>query len=346
MNVDRKRIVIFNVNWLGDVLFSTAVIRNIRLNYPQSYIACIIPPGCAAVLQGNPYLNEIILFDEKTMHKSIFGKFAFAFSLKQKRFNSAFLLHRSMTRAFIVWLAGIRERIGYTSAKGAFFLTTKISPPDIYRVHRIDCYLGLIKGAGLAIKDRHADFFFNEQDRLACDVFLRQSAIHARDVVIGLNPGGNWSLKRWKKESFALLADRLVKEYGVRIVFTGSAQDQEVVSQIQSLMKSNAVSACGILSLKQFAVLCTRMSVFISADSGPLHIANAVGAKQIIALFGPTDPQLTGPVPVDRVAVIQKKIGCAIPCYKLDCSDNRCMKAISVDDVLAAVRSVSYAANS
>jgi heptosyltransferase II len=345
MEAHRKRIVIFNVNWLGDVLFSTAVIRNVRFNYPESYIACIIPPRCAAVLEGNDYLNEIILYDEKGPHKGVLGALAFIGALRKKRFDCVFLLHRSLTRAFIVWAAGIKERIGYTTAKRAFLLTRRITAPDIHRVHRIDYYLGVIKGSGLTVKDRHTNFFFSEQDRQALDAFLRDSAIHARDVVIGLNPGGNWDPKRWQKENFALLADRLAVEYGARIVFTGSPEDKELVAHIQSLMKSKAVSACGVLSLKQFAALCAHMSVFISADSGPLHIANAVNTKQIIALFGPTDPQLTGPVPADRVVIIQKNIGCMIPCYTVDCRDNRCMKAISVDDVLAAVRSVTHAAN-
>jgi lipopolysaccharide heptosyltransferase II len=342
--ISRKRIVIFNVNWLGDVLFSTAVIRNIRFNYPESYIACIIPPRCAAVLEGNLYLNEIILYDEKARHKGVMGTLAFISALRKKRFDCAFLLHRSLTRALIVWAAGIGERIGYRTAKRAFLLTRKIVPPDIRRVHRIDYYLGVIKGAGLSVKDRHTNFFFSEQDRQALDTFLQQSAIHARDVIIGLNPGGNWDPKRWQKENFAFLADRLVVEYGARIIFTGSPEDKELVLHIQSLMKSSAISACG-LSLKQFAALCARMSVFISADSGPLHIANAVNTKQIISLFGPTDPRLTGPVPADRVAIIQKNTGCMIPCYMVNCSDNRCMKAISVDDVLAAVRSATHASN-
>jgi heptosyltransferase II len=346
MDKHRRRIVIYNVNWLGDVLFSTAVIRNIRYQYPQSYIACIIPSRCAAVLEGNPYLDEIILFDEKAKHMSLFGMLAFIGTLKKKKFDCAFLLHRSMTRAFIAWAAGIGERIGYGSAKQSFFLTQKISPPDIRRVHRIDYYLGVIRGAGLSIKDRHTNFFFSEQDLQAAETFLHQNAVHARDVIISLNPGGNWDPKRWKKENFAILADRLILEYGARIIFTGSPEDKELVSNIQSLMKSPSISACGILSLKQFAALCAKMSVFISADSGPLHIANAAGAKQIIALFGPTDPRLTGPVPPDRVVIIQKNIGCSIPCYTVDCGDNRCMKAISVDDVCAAVRSNPRASNS
>jgi heptosyltransferase II len=338
MERDRKRIVIFNVNWLGDVVFSTAVIRNVRFNYPHSYIACIIPPRCAPVLEGNPYLNEIILFDEKGSHKSIGGKLSFIRSLRQKKFDSVFLLHRSLTRAFIAWAAGIRERIGYTSAKRSFLLTQKIRPLEALRVHRIDYYLGVIQGAGLAVKDRHTDFFYGESDRRFVDTFLRDNAMQAGDVIIGLNPGGNWDPKRWQQESFALLADRLIGETGCRIVFTGSPEDAALVALIRGLMRSPSVSACGALSLKQFAALCGRLSVFISADSGPLHIANAAGAKKIVALFGPTDPQLTGPVPPDRVVIVRKNTGCMIPCYTVDCRDNRCMKAITVDDVLAAAR--------
>lgn len=342
---ERKRIVIFNVNWLGDVLFSSAVIRNIRYNYPCSHIACIIPPRCRDVLEGNPHLDEIILFDEKGVHKGIAGTMAFIRTLKGRGFDTMFLLHRSMTRAFIAWAAGIPERIGYTTAKRAFLLTTRILPPDIRAVHRIDYYLGIIRGAGLAVKDRHTDFVFSEQDRRAAEAFLQESAVSSRDVVIGLNPGGNWGPKRWPKENFAALADRLAIEYGAKIVLTGSPQDRELAGDIRSLIKCRAVSACGVLSLRQFAALCPRLSVFISADSGPLHIANAAGCARIIALFGPTDPKLTGPVPADRVVVVQKSVGCPIPCYAGKCTDNRCMKAISVDDVCSAVRSVTRASN-
>jgi lipopolysaccharide heptosyltransferase II len=273
------------------------------------------------------------------------GKFAFIRELKKKKFDCAFLLHRSMTRAFITWAAGIRERIGYVTAKRGIFLTKKVQPPDINRVHRIDYYLGVIAGAGLAIKDRHTNFFYSETDREFVQRFLQDRSVKPGDIIIGLNPGGNWDPKRWPKEKFSLLADRLVEELGVRLIFTGSPEDKDLVSGILSNMKSPADTACGILSLKQFAALCSRLSVFVSADSGPLHIANAVGAKKIIALFGPTHPGLTGPVPPERVVILQKNAGCNIPCYTFDCGDNRCMKAISVEDVFAAARSAISAAN-
>src|SRR5512137_2821656 len=97
----RKRILIFNVNWLGDVLFSTAFIRNLRYSFPDSYIACCIPPRCADVLEGNPYLNEVILLDEKNLHRGPVGLLRFCSQLRSKKFDTVFLLHRSFSRALL-----------------------------------------------------------------------------------------------------------------------------------------------------------------------------------------------------------------------------------------------------
>ena len=99
---EKKRILIFNVNWLGDVLFSTAAIRNIRRNFPDSFIACIIPSRCYPILKDNPNLDEVIIFDEKDRHKSIFKRFKFIRSLKAKGFDMVFLLHRSFSRAYLL----------------------------------------------------------------------------------------------------------------------------------------------------------------------------------------------------------------------------------------------------
>ena len=112
IKTQEKRILIFNVNWLGDVLFSTAVIRNIRRNFPNSFIACVIPSRCYLILKGNPNLDEIIIFDEKDRHAGFFAKVKFIRYLRRKKFDLVFLLHRSFTRALICRLAGIKEIIG------------------------------------------------------------------------------------------------------------------------------------------------------------------------------------------------------------------------------------------
>jgi lipopolysaccharide heptosyltransferase II len=333
-----KRILIFNVNWLGDVLFSTAVIRNIRNNFPDSYVACIIPSRCYQVLKGNPHLDEIIIFDQKDRHKGIFAQLEFVRALKAKNFDTVFLLHRSFTRTLICRLAGIANRFGYTNRKRAFLLTQKILLPKKDSLHRIDYYLNIIEKAGLKVEDRYLEFFFDQEDTKSVETFLESNGIWKSDFLAVINPAGNWALKRWPKEYWAALADRLIRDFAAKVVITGSASDKALALDIQSLMQEKALIACAALKLKELGALSRRSDLFITADTGPLHIANASGAKNIIALFGPTSVQITGPYPQKNVIILQKDTGCVIPCYQLRCKDNRCMKAITVEDVIAKIK--------
>jgi len=334
-----KKILIFNVNWLGDVLFSTATIRNIRRNFPESFIACAIPSRCYPVLKDNPHLDEIIIFDEKDRHKSLIARLNFVTFLRSKKFDTVFLLHRSFSRALICRLAGINERIGHYTPKRAFLLSKSIPLPKKDSLHRIDYYLNVIEKAGLRVEDRYLEFFYSEDDQKIVEQFLSKQGIGQDDLVIALNPGGNWLPKRWPKEYWAELADKLISQLQAKVIFTGSSSDIVLVNQIISLMMHKPVVASGVFNIKQLAALAKKAKIFITADSGPLHIANAVGAR-IIALFGPTSPEITGPYPPGNAVILQKNVGCLIPCYKVRCNDNRCMKMITSDDVLSAVKNI------
>lgn len=332
-----KRIVIFNVNWLGDVLFSTATIRNIRRNFPDSFIACIIPSRCYPVLKGNPHLDEIIIFDEHDRHKNMLAKLKFVQFLKTKRFDTVFLLHRSFSRALICRLADIPERLGYYTKKRGFLLTKKITAPKKDALHRIDYYLNIIEQAGLRVEDRYADFLISDEEEKFVQEFLDKNRVDKKDFLVGINPGGNWLPKRWPKEYWAILADKLANKYRARVIITGSHNDLTLASEIKGLMKARPLIACGIFNLKQLGALAKKSDLFITGDTGPMHIANAVGAKKIIAIFGPTSPLITGPYPAHNVVILQKKVGCKIPCYVRRCQDNRCMKAITPEEVMEKI---------
>lgn len=334
-----RRILIFNVNWLGDVLFSTAVIRNIRQNYSEGFIACVVPVRCYPILEGNPHLDEIIVFDEKKLHRGVMEKLKFIRMLKGKRFDTVFLLHRSFTRALISRLAGIPERIGYHTRKRAFLLTKNIKPPKMDSLHRIDYYLDIVEKAGLEIRDRHPEFFLGDNDAKAVDLFLQANEVKQSDFLIGINPGGNWLPKRWPVEYWTALADKLISELGVKVIITGSSSDIALARSLREKMKNNPIMAVAELNIKQLGALCRRLNLFITSDTGPLHIANAAGARRIIALFGPTHPGITGPVPAANTVILRKDVGCQIPCYEVDCPDNRCMKVIAPEDVFKEVTS-------
>jgi len=333
-----KRILIFNVNWLGDVLFSTATIRNIRRNFPESFIACAIPSRCYPVLKGNPYLDEIIIFDEKERHKGILGKLNFVKFLKTKNFDTVFLLHRSFRRALICRLAGILQRIGHYTKKRGFLLTKGFKPPARDSLHRIDYYLDIIEKAGLKVEDRFTDFYIEEEDLKFVEDFLKKKDIRQDEFLVGINPGGNWGPKRWPKEYWAMLADELISEFKARVIITGSHKDFKDSIAIKELMKASPIISSGVFNLKQLGALTKRLDLFITGDTGPLHIANSCGAKKIIAIFGPTHISITGPYPAKNVIILQKEIGCKIPCYVVKCQDNRCMKAVTPQDVLKEIR--------
>lgn len=333
-----KRILIFNVNWVGDVLFSTAAIRTIRRNFPESFIACAIPARCYAVLKGSPHIDEVIMFDESGWHKGLLGQLAFVRLLKSKKFDTVFLFHRSFTRALMCRLADIPERIGYYTKKRGFLLAKKIMPPKKDSCHRIDYYLNLLEKAGLRVEDRYLEFFVGQEDERSVAEVLERHSIAKDDFLAVLNPGGNWVLKRWPREYWAELGDRLVQELGAKIVITGSQADSSLAQGIRASMREEALVAAGLFNIKQLGALCKRADLFVTADTGPLHIAVSVGARKVVALFGPTSPAVTGPYPAKNTIILQKDTGCVIPCYELRCKDNRCMKAITPDDVLAALK--------
>lgn len=336
--MDAKKILIFNVNWLGDVLFSTAVIRNIRRNFPNSFLACIVPARCFPVLKGNPHLDEIIIFDEKDRHKGLFARLSFVRALKKKKFDLVFLLHRSFSRALICRLAGIPERIGHYTKKRAFLLTKKIIPPKKDSLHRIDYYLSIIEQAGLRVEDRYPEFFISEEDEAVAEDFLRKNSVKKDDFVVAINPGGNWLPKRWLKDYWVELADKLIEDFGAKLIITGSINDLSLARRIRKAMIHQPIISCGVFNLKQLGALAKKVDLFITGDTGPLHIANSVGAKRIIALFGPTSPVLTGPYPLKNVTILQKDVGCKVACYRVNCKDNRCMKAITPSDVIEQIK--------
>jgi heptosyltransferase II len=338
-----KRILVFNVNWIGDAVLSTAVIRNLRYNFPSGFIACVIPPRCLPVLHGNRYLYEIIVFDEKGRHAGFLGWLAFCMELRKKHFDAVYLLHRSMSRALLAAAAGIPERIGYYTRKRGWLLTKRLASPDIFSTHRAEYYLDVLRQSGLMVRDSHADFSVPQEQEESAAALLA-SFCRPGDFCVAINPGGNWLPKRWPQDNYAALVRRLADEFHAKIIITGGAEDTALAAAIEQKSGVKVLSLCGQCGLKEFAAVVRRLAVFITADSGPLHIAAAAGAKRIIALFGPTDPELTAPLQNANTIILRKPSGCRIPCYVVDCADNKCMHAITVDDVLAQVRSI-HAAN-
>lgn len=334
MSKEYARILIFEVNWLGDVLFSVPFIRAMRKRFKNAHIACAVAPRAGDILRNNPYIDEIIIYDEKSAHKGLFGKWRFVSLLRKKRFDLAVLLHRSLSRALLVFFARIGERSGYRTQKGRRFLTRPIEPPES-EMHKVEYFLKIAETFGCDTSGKDYEFFVRDEDRKYIDRELSDAGIAKEGLLVVINPGGNWPPKRWREENFAELSNELTKKYNAKIVISGSDKDKGRAERIKNNMKEKPVILCGRTNLKQLGALMERSDFVISGDSGPMHIAVAVKTN-VMALFGPTSPGLTGPYGGKNYRVVRKITGCEIPCYDLACRDYRCMDAITVGDVLAA----------
>ena len=339
----RKKILIVNVNWIGDVIFSTPFIKTIRDTYPDDYIACLLHPRCAEILKGSPRIDEIIVYDEEGKHKSLIGKLMLILHLRKIHFDIAFILHRSFTKALLVFLAGVRERIGYPTKNRGLLLTRTIDLPE-EEVHKVEYFLNLARGSGIKVRESSYEFFIQDPDRKSVKEFLKKNGVMDKDRLIVLCPGGNWGPKRWPKENFAKLADMLAGKPDVRIILSGAKKDIVLVEEIRGMMKNLPVISCGLTTLKELGALLERADLVVANDSGPMHLAVAMRSN-VIALFGPTSPGLTGPYGEGNYKVIWKTEGCDVPCYDVTCTDNRCMKLITVEDVFKEAEKVLNAGN-
>ena len=331
--MNMKRILIIEVNWIGDVLFTTPAIRAIRENNPGAFIAAMVVPRCVEMLEGNPHINEIIIYDEAGAHKGLFGKLAFVRQVKAMGFDIAVSFHRSMTRMLLAYLAGIPRRAGYATLKRSWLLTDPVRQPDKLP-HRVEYFLDIAKAVGAQTANRDYEFFIPEEATERADALLKNIGISKDDKFFVINPGGNWPQKRWPKENYAKLAAELKRIYGKDIVITGSQSDIPLAEEIIKQSNDSAKSLCGRTSLKELGAVLKRADLVAANDSGPMHVAVSQRAPTI-ALFGPTSPGITGPYGSSDYIVLSKWGQCEVPCFNL-CKTYRCMEAITVDDVLAA----------
>lgn len=327
-----KRILIVNVNWVGDVLFSTPFIRAVREANPDAYIACLLHPRCKEILEANPRLNDIIIYDEEGAHKSLFGKWAVIKKLKEGRFDTVFLLHRSFTKALLTYLAGIKERVGYPTKNRGGIITHVVEEPS-EELHKVEYFLNIARAYGIDVRDSSYEFFVRDEDRKFVRALLERHGLTNKDLIVVFCPAGNWPPKRWPAENFARLGDELAEKFGAKIILSASGKDVKLAEEIKSVMACNPVITAGETNLKQLGALLERAGLVVANDTGPMHMAVAVGAKTI-ALFGPTSKRLTGPYGGGDYRVISKNESCEVPCYDVKCKDNACMSAIKVEDVL------------
>ena len=330
-----KKILVFTTNWLGDALFLSPLIAVLKENFTQADLAVLLVPRVEEIFLNNPQVDKIIIYDEKGRQRSLISRLRFILKLRKERFDAAFIIKPSLSRTLILKYAGIKKIIGHDNPKSGWLLSVKVSAPNKI-LHKVDYFLTLLENLGLKIYRRKYKFFPADQDKLYIEELFSQKKISRNMPLIVINPGANWIPKRWSADNFAELIKRIKQKLSLNIVITGKDTDRSLADEIIRKSAQDVFNFTGETSLGQLGALMQKADIVVSADSGPMHIAAAVETR-VIALFGPTSAAITGPYPRENHIIIQKDVGCKIPCYDSSCQDYRCMKAISVDEVMEKV---------
>ena len=333
-----KRVLIVRLDKIGDVLLSTPVIKAVRDACPDGYIAVMVRRYAKEILDGNPYLNEVIVYEKSGRERGLLRNLKFIRNLRRKKFDIALILHPTKRTHLLVSLSGIPETVGY-NRKWGFLLTTKIPHNKHHGLkHEIDYALDMLRYTGLDPKDKALYMPVNSRSEHTIDELFRENGIGKNDLCVAVNPGASCASKRWGAEKFAKVAERMIDKYGAKIVVLAGESDKKFGDKVSALLKKNCVNLSGKTSVADVASVLRRVKLFISNDSGPVHISCAVGTP-VIAIFGRSDrglsPSRWGPTG-KRDIVLHKDVGCE-ECLAHNCVKGfKCLEAITVDEVGAA----------
>ncbi len=321
-------------NWLGDAVMSLPAIRAIRWVFPHAHIAVVARPWVADLYARETSIDRVIPY---TAQKGLRAKREFAAGLRRERFDGAILLQNAFDAALLAWLAGIPERIGYNRDGRGLLLTQAIpvpEPGDIPRHERF-YYLELLRRAGMMERFPKADAIRLGGLELARESGLAQlAALGIRGPVIGISPGAAYgNAKRWLPERFAEVARALTSLSAAVLVF-GSAAERPLCEEVADLLRRSHLEArnlAGETTLREFIDLAAACRMFLTNDSGAMHVASAL-AVPTVAIFGATDDTTTGPTgPFARV--VREHAECS-PCLLRECPiDHRCMTRVTADRV-------------
>lgn len=337
MNPDK--ILIIQTAFLGDVVLSTPLIKAVKKNYPNSKIFFLLIPQTKELLQNNPHLNGIIVYDKKDKERGISSFIALARRIRASGFDMALIPHRSFRSALLAYLAGIPQRVGFDKSSGAFLFTKRIkytqNQPEVKR------NLSLLETDIPLENDCLPELFPSEDDFKYIEELFKNRGIKKEDKIVGIAPGSVWNTKRWLPERFGEVAEALIEKLGAKVIFIGGKEDEKLCLEIASNMKSKPLITAGKASSLQSSVLISRCRVILSNDTAPMHMAVAMRIP-VVAIFGSTVPEFGFAPTGKNDLVIQKEIYCR-PCGihgRKKCPEKhfRCMKEITTEEVFEAVR--------
>lgn len=342
-----KNILVIQAGGIGDCVMSTPSLRALRKKYPLATINLMVIPRCANLFERCPHINNLIVFDPGRFKnwRSILN-IGNAIELKKilksqrdKNYDLAINLFKlgtttgALRMAALMKLINVKCLIGRKNIKAGFFYDIKVAEEG----HEVLSQLSVVRAIGCDVEDKSLELWISDEDMEFADNFLKENGVRDGDLIFSINPGTAKLHKRWSKERFVEIADWLIDKYGGRLLITGSQNEMWLAEEIKSKMKRDAIISSGKTTLNQLAVLLKKSKLFITNDSGPMHIASVV-VTPLIAIFGPTNPDFVGPWNCNgNTVVVAPDIKCH-PCDKEKCDTLECYEIITTEMVKSQIK--------
>jgi lipopolysaccharide heptosyltransferase I len=339
-----KKILLIRLSSIGDVLHCTPIAQTLREQFPDAKISWVVGEKSKDILLGNPYLDQIIVWQREKWEAALrTGAWRSGYHdfrnleryLKEDRYDIAIDMHGLLLTGLIAWRSGAKTRIGFSNARegSPLFYTEKVKPLVGQQITRQ--YLQLLKALDVRKVSNTMLMPIAEENLKFAEHIWEQHHIGADDIVVILNPSTSWVTKNWPPEHFTMLANLLISKHRAKIMLLGAHGDIPLVNKIASGITDEIINLAGKTNLKDLAAVVKKSNLFIGGDTGPLHIAAAVGTPTI-SLFGPTNPRIYAPEGPGHIA-LTAPVNCK-GCHSRTCQDIVCMKQILPLEVYQAAR--------
>lgn len=324
-------IIVRMPNWIGDLVMATPVLVDLRKAFPDATITAMCRTPLCELLKEEKAIDELYCFTKPSNQflrredlRNIIAK------VEDGKHDVGILLTNSFSSAWWFWQGKVKRRIGYAAHLRRLLLTDSV---PYVKEHQVLVYKRLLMTLNVPISDTAPRIIVTEKEVKESKELLYQRGYRDGKKIIGINPGAAYgSSKCWPADRFRALALKLLKETDATIVFFGDSSTKAICHGLPE----RVINLAGVTKLRELACLIKDCDMFVTNDSGPMHIAAAFGTP-LVALFGSTDDMLTGPYGQSE-SVINKRVECS-PCFKRKCPiDFKCMNLISVDEVAEKVK--------
>lgn len=327
------KIVVRAPNWIGDSILSLPCLESLYKNFPKAQIWIAAKEWVKDLFISHAFIEGVILLPDQADFRSLRNA---AKEIKEFHFDIGLLLPNSFSSALLFYLAKIPQRWGYQRDGRRFFLTKGVALKNQENpCHQVHYYLDLIEGLGLQTHPPELKIYVTQEEKKRAEDILKALNVDFNKPLIIFNPGAAYGQsKRWPAQKFAELALLFQERKQATVILIGSADEHEVAESISSFMTKKPLNLVGKTDLRLLAGLLHHASLFVSNDTGPMHLANALRIP-VVALFGPTLPSQTCPFQ-QPATIIKKEVACW-PCSYRECPfDHRCMMKIEPTEVYEA----------